>query len=186
MYRNIHFRSFGFTLVETLVAVSVLVVAVAAPMTLAARSLLSAYYAKDQITAFYLAQEAIETVRNTRDQNLINRLNNGSSIDWMSGIPGTTGQAFIVDARDGSMDLCIGTCIRLNLNKIDGLYGYETGSDWQESRFRRSVRVHQVAGMDQKEVVVSVQMEWHGSFGNRTFTISENLYDWVPQITPAL
>ena len=49
----------GFTLIETLVAVSLLTVAIVAPMTLTARSLSAAYYARDQITAFHLAQEAI-------------------------------------------------------------------------------------------------------------------------------
>ncbi|MEK7156326.1 MAG: prepilin-type N-terminal cleavage/methylation domain-containing protein, partial [Patescibacteria group bacterium] len=61
----------GFTLVETLVAVMLLSVAVVAPMSLAARSLGSAYYARDQITAFYLAQEAIEALRSIRDSQIL-------------------------------------------------------------------------------------------------------------------
>ena len=47
----------GFTLIETLVAISLLMVAIVAPMSLTARSLATAYYARDQITAFHLAQK---------------------------------------------------------------------------------------------------------------------------------
>ena len=58
----------GFTLIETLVAVSLLAVVIVAPMSLTTQSLSSAYYARDQMTAFHLAQEAIESVRSVRDE----------------------------------------------------------------------------------------------------------------------
>src|SRR3989344_5745503 len=61
----------GFTLIETLVAVTLLSVAITAPMSLTTRSLAAAYYARDQITAFHLAQEAIESVRHARDHNIL-------------------------------------------------------------------------------------------------------------------
>ena len=64
-------ESKGFTLIETMVAISILMVAIVAPMSLAAQSLSAAYYARDQITAFYLAQEGIEVVRSVRDTNIL-------------------------------------------------------------------------------------------------------------------
>src|SRR3989344_4356012 len=70
----------GFTLIETLVAVSFLTVAIVAPMTLTTKSLSTAYYARDQITSFHLAQEAIETVRHVRDGNILSNAL-GESVD---------------------------------------------------------------------------------------------------------
>lgn len=60
----------GFTLIESLVAISILLIAVTGPLTLASKSLAYATYAKDEITGFYLAREAIDAVRNIRDANL--------------------------------------------------------------------------------------------------------------------
>src|SRR3989338_7024531 len=166
----------GFTLIETLVAVSLLTVAVVAPMTLTARSLSAAYYARDQITAFHLAQEAIETVRNVRDGNILqNAL--GASVDLLTGIPSTTGHPFTVDTRNGSMTQCPVTCPPL---KTDGeLYGYQNGSPWVATRFTRTVQAEPVSG-NNDEVRVSVTVSWRsGAFQTRTFTISENLYRWI-------
>jgi prepilin-type N-terminal cleavage/methylation domain-containing protein len=57
----------GFTLIETLVAISILMISITGPMVFAAQGLQASMYARDQITAFYLAQDAVETVRNIRD-----------------------------------------------------------------------------------------------------------------------
>ncbi len=71
----------GFTLLETLVAVTILVLAVAGPLTVAGRALVAAQNARDQLTASYLAQEGIEYVRAARDREfLIAREAGGSDV----------------------------------------------------------------------------------------------------------
>lgn len=62
-----HCTSQGFTILETLVAISILILAITAPLAIIAQALRSSYYARDQITAYYLAQEAVEFLRNKRD-----------------------------------------------------------------------------------------------------------------------
>jgi len=57
----------GFTLIETLVAVLLLATAIAGPLTIASSALNSALVAKDQITAYFLAQDAVEYIRYKRD-----------------------------------------------------------------------------------------------------------------------
>lgn len=57
----------GFTILETLVAIAILILAITAPLAIIAQALRSSYYARDQVTAYYLAQEAIEFLRNRRD-----------------------------------------------------------------------------------------------------------------------
>ncbi len=57
----------GLTMVETLVAISILTIAVIGPLGIIAQALHTSYYTRDQMTAYYLAQEAVEHVRNLRD-----------------------------------------------------------------------------------------------------------------------
>lgn len=187
-----HARDKGFTLIETLVAISVLIVSIAAPMSLVSQSLSSAFYARDQITAFYLAQEALEMVRATRDGNAL-AIAQGESADLFGGIPNTSGDPFIVDPIDSSqvMTLCrtivgyqtSGICPPLQNNGIMYGYGktlgYDTTGPWKDTRFTRTVRVSTV-GSGSDEIRVSVTVLWQSGALSRTFTITENLYRWVP------
>lgn len=66
-----HTQKRGFTILETLVAITILMIAIVGPLTIAHRGLLDAVYASQQVTATYLAQDAIEYVKNIRDNNLI-------------------------------------------------------------------------------------------------------------------
>src|SRR4051812_30812476 len=99
----------GFTLIETLVAIALLTIAIVAPMTLTTQSLAGAYYARDQVTAFFLAQEAIESVRSIRDNNVLSTAL-GTPTDLLSGIPAVDGRPFTVDAHTVpvTMELCTG------------------------------------------------------------------------------
>lgn len=57
----------GFTLIETMVAVTILSLSIAGPLFTASRTMVATEISRDQLTASYLAQEAIEYVRALRD-----------------------------------------------------------------------------------------------------------------------
>ena len=61
----------GFTLVESMVAVTILALAVAGPLFTAGRAIVAAQTARDQLTASYLAQEGVEYVRALRDDEYL-------------------------------------------------------------------------------------------------------------------
>src|SRR6185312_6491921 len=77
----------GLTLIETMVAIALLMLALIPPMSLASQALTSAFYARNQITAFYLAQEGIEIVRAVRDANIIALAEGNSSVNIFDNIP---------------------------------------------------------------------------------------------------
>ena len=57
----------GFSLVETLVAISILLIVIVGPINLVVNSARSTSFANDQVLAFFLAQEGIEIVTAVRD-----------------------------------------------------------------------------------------------------------------------
>lgn len=72
----------GFTLLETIVAVTILMISIVGPLSLASKGIVYADYVKDEITAFNLAQEAMETIRSIRDENV----GNLSTSEWLKDI----------------------------------------------------------------------------------------------------
>lgn len=60
----------GFTLIETFVAISVLMIVVLGPMSLLSSALRDSRYIGDEITATYLAQEGVELMIDKRNNNI--------------------------------------------------------------------------------------------------------------------
>ncbi len=188
----------GFTLIETLVAITILTIAVAAPLTLAAQSLLAAFNARDQVTAFHLAQEAVETVRAQRDHNLLEIVKTGTNVDWLQGLDMeerniVTGDIeaqmpFMIDSISVNANFipCDGSegtsCDYLLFNEGVGFYGHEEGGT---SRFKRFVRITEVAGTNREEVTVRAEVQWRaGRIGTlRSVIVEENLFKWIAGVT---
>lgn len=113
--RNIKNSKRGFTLIEMLVAVVLLTAAITGPMSIASKGLTASIVAKDQITAFFLAQDAVEYARFIRENNKLcinmNQANPGScpsATTWLAGLDGTSNQHLIVGNNlDGNNGDCV-------------------------------------------------------------------------------
>lgn len=99
----------GFTIVETLVAITILMIAIAGPLVVASKGLFGANVSKDQMIASYLAQESIEVVKNLRDNNI----SNGVAGGWLNGIDNCkpTGNICDASAIDSPMILNCGNSL---------------------------------------------------------------------------
>ncbi len=184
--RSKDLRRRGFTLVETLVAITILLVAMVAPMTIAARGLQSSFFAREEVTAFVLAQEGIELVRARRDENVL------QSKSWLADFTGhcTNANGCGVDARDfysggGNAPFfsCGGTACRLNYNSgalttgLRGFYTYRTGVGISPSPFTRVIKMNEISADKEAEVVV--QVSWQsGLFGaTKTVTLQSRIFN---------
>src|SRR3989344_6571680 len=114
----------GFTLVETLLAVSLLSIAITAPIVLTMQALTSAYYARDQITASHLAQEGLEAVHAVRDQQILRiatkMKDDADDVDLFGALHtyAQNGKKFTIDVsdRDDIADCDAGGCDALRTN----------------------------------------------------------------------
>ncbi len=67
----------GYSLVETLVAIAILLLAIVGPMTIAAKGIQTGIFVADQTSAIFLAQEQIESVVAIRNEYGLNAVLNG-------------------------------------------------------------------------------------------------------------
>jgi prepilin-type N-terminal cleavage/methylation domain-containing protein len=171
----------GFTLVETLVAIAILSISILSTFTAVQSALQSSLFARDQINAFYLIQEAMESVRNTRDGNALANIaslsSGGSGVNWLHGIsesagdPCYFGNVCIVDSPQKQMTYCgtsFGSCPFIKEDTVSGLFGYN--NNWTDTKFKREIQLQQI-GPD--EIIVSVRVSWSG----KTIQIQETLFN---------
>ncbi len=70
----------GFTILETLVAISILLISIVGPLTVAEKGLTAAASSQDQLMASYLGQDLLEYVRDVRDNFIL-----ANSSSWLAG-----------------------------------------------------------------------------------------------------
>ncbi len=175
----------GFTLLEVLIAITILSFAVAATFTATQSGLSSAIESKNQVIGYYLAQEAVEFIRNKRDSNSLSGANWLSGIAEFPGDPCYPGNVCLVDVHDATLTACPSPTSCPYLKQITlqslptyGMYGYGSGSAWNQwvtSSFKREITL---TSINNNEISLRVDITWtKGSF-SRTFTVRESLFNW--------
>ena len=184
----------AFTLVELLIAISILSISILATFTAVSNNLRSSNFAEDQVVAYYLADEGIEYVRNVRDQNGIANIvafgSGGAPVSWLDGISQfciTT--ACAVDSPHPSPAQPIASCsgdastcpyLLIDCPSItgscvgrSGLYGYTAG--WTPTQFKRSIKVNVTSAT---EAVVASTVSWVTNGVSKSYTLSDILRAW--------
>lgn len=204
----LHASCNGFTIIESLVAVAILLLALTGPMTLAERSLASAEVARQELTVLYLAQEGIEFIRNTRDSNFL--VDKREKEDWLNGLSKCTlvnGCGVDLTATDEENQIivcddienknCLLTKNIKDVSFAKGLFSHKFAGNppshgWESSNIYRKICIVGVGVIDscaaedakkslknESEVKVNVIMEWNvGALGERKLIISSNLSNW--------
>lgn len=78
---SIHSQS-GFSLVETLVAITILLLVIVGPMSISSSAALSTSYSSEQVVAFFLAQEGAELVQKARDDLQLRYFDGSVATPW--------------------------------------------------------------------------------------------------------
>jgi len=185
----------GFTLVETLIAISILMIAIASPINLAQKALSSAVLSRDQMTASFLAQDGLEAVKNLRDQIAIR----SDSTDWLSPFRGKcvcTGvqcnlndlsQAIYCNIDTTLADLnssIIGSSDSasnpLKIETNSGVFAkYDLGAG-SASKFSRLINI--MPTNDPNEAIVQVRVCWPYPSCSQRIDIKDFIYNYSPYI----
>jgi len=178
-------KNFGFTLVETLVAVSIFTMTLVAVMGLLGQGIADTNYTKNKITAEYLAQEGIEYIRGMRDTYVISDGSNGwgnfsaKITDSNFGCTGAIGCYFNIDGLTNLQDIifvpCTLSCYTplLKYNSTTGVYGYTSGSN---SIYSRKINATLITA---DQIKITSTVSWMQ--GTKRFDISftEVLFNWM-------
>ena len=171
--------SSAFTLVETLVAITILIVTIVGPLYAVHKSLAASYVARDKLIATSLAQEGVEYVRSIRDNNYLENYTTHDGVTWLNGLSNCYApNRCAVDQGQQSITLCpSGGCAPLRLSPSPvNLYTQNTNSAYATTRFTRSF---QIANVSANEVTVTVTVSWTTLSVTYNVTVTEHLYNWL-------
>jgi prepilin-type N-terminal cleavage/methylation domain-containing protein len=184
----------GFTLVETLVAISIFSVSAIALLTILSGGITDINYVKNKFIADNLAVEGIEYVRNIRDTNALYS-------------PAPTGwQAFLssfsqcvknvddgcyfdnssLDYSDTTMPVldmniipCSQTCPLLKLNNTTGRFEYNINNN-AISSFSRKIEVELPSDLNNgNELKIYSTVTWREGSRNYETVLSTSLFNWM-------
>ncbi len=163
-------KNSGFTLLETLASISVLTLAVIGPLALASYAIRSASISQNQLMTFYLAQEAMEYIKNKRDNIALAGLP-----DWLEGLGNCRGsRGCVIDIPNNNIINCGGGgCPKIKYDSATGFYNYSSGA---ETSFIREIKLSDVVAG--REAKITVTVSWQEIFGPKSFTLEENIFNW--------
>lgn len=164
----------GFTLIESIVALAVVVTAMTGPFALASRSIFAAKFSKSKIITLHLAQEGVEIIRAFRENNL------HAGQAWDAGLAGGTYRvdleclaSLCTPAQAPQFQPCSGVCPVLLFDGSTGIYSYTSGDP---APYTRTVTIDRGIA-DQMRITATVT--WTESGIARSVSVSEVFYNWL-------
>lgn len=198
MYHHAHTKQDGFSLVETLVAVSILLIVMIGPMTISVSTARSTSFSSEQVEAFFLAQEGAELAQKARDQFLLDYFDDpvanpspwGDFIDHTSGTYALCYQAVgcgleLVDGNTAGAlatpKSCLNNACLLYLDGVGGRARYTYASSGnQETIYTRTISFSKIAiDGDDDDVKVVSEVTWYsGAFRQKqSVTVETHLFN---------
>ncbi len=178
----------AFTLVETLVAISIITIAITGPFQVVQSVLQSSYIARDELIATGLGQEGMEYVRAIRDGNALYNNHHNGGRTWLQGLdtsstPDCYTNACVVDVGQQTAQSCGAVTCAATLWPLylasNGLYNQGVGAGaagtGTVTRFTRQIRLTSISATETR-VTVTVSWTYRGT---HQIVLIEDLHDWL-------
>ncbi len=182
----------GYSLIEVLIALTILMIAIVAPITIAIKSLESSTYSLEQNTAVFLAQESLSLIEAVRNEKALENLNAGQFDDvapywgdWIDELDPCVSSASGFGCNFDAVDLASfiddsnniisctqeGENCRLYYNPegANPIYRASASGGGELSPFTRRVFLDSVTD---SELLIRVVVEWESEFLNQMQQVS--------------
>ncbi len=165
----------GQSLVETIVAVGIMIVGITAVLTLAVISLSVSGVSKQNIIALNLAREGIEITRAVRDTHWLRDVqcwhsSNECGLKTGKYVLDYQTEDTLTPLSGSDFDSCTNCQLLIN---ADGLYNLTSGSP---TVYKRIIEINTGASTEEKEIISSVQ--WKDKYGTHKIVLKTILTDW--------
>ncbi|MDO8523506.1 MAG: prepilin-type N-terminal cleavage/methylation domain-containing protein [bacterium] len=165
----------GFSLIETIIAIAILVMVITGPLALSSQSLKAASAAKNNFIVANLAQEGIELIRLYRTNNVLQ--GRSSWLSDLSAVCQTTNcyvdaKNFYGDNSNFILTQCGGACPVLKID-ANGFYNYTVGTN---TIFTRTIRLTSISADIER---IKVTITWNSNTGGQSLVVEEIMHNWL-------
>lgn len=160
----------GFTLIEVLAAMFVMVMGTLGVFGLITRTVTFNSSTNSQLVASYLAQEGLEIVRNMRDANLL-KIHKGAGGAWNDGLAACAAGCG-ADYNDTALGVFQDTFLKLS----NGFYTYDSCVNCSTTIFKRQITIDSSIA---ERLEVTVDVSWVDKGNTRTVRGATELYNWL-------
>lgn len=184
-----HTSQNGFTLVETLVAITILLIVIVGPLSISSSTARSTSFSGEQVTAFFLAQEGLEIVQKVRDGVMLNQGLNGWNFFTGEAAAGIINQCFSSNGcglelntnANGSLKsviTCSGTNCRIyyNTNGNRSRYTYSASGNAVMTPYTRVINMTNTSA-NEVRVVSTVSWRTGSQQSAQEVSVESYLYD---------
>jgi type II secretory pathway pseudopilin PulG len=156
----------SFTLLELLIVIFILSISLGTMVFAIAKMVNYSSYNKSKFVAVYLAQEGIELVRNSRDNNWL------SGQNWLQGFPDCPSSSPAIWCEIDYNDNVLTINNRyLKTDPVGRYFNYDTGSN---TKYKRKIYLDK--GTNQ--ILATAEVFWFDNLGDHNYVLKEKLYNW--------
>ena len=166
----------AFTLVEVLIAVSILTIGILSGFILITKVLYNTAVIQDRLTASFLEQEGIELTRQVRDSNFL-QIMDGESVEWNNRLEDGS---YTIESKAGSeqsvtlVSVDPGEAPNFFYDNDTKIYNYNTTGE--PTTFNREIKITTI---NDDEIRVESIMKWKTRTIDFNLTIEDHLFNWL-------
>jgi hypothetical protein len=162
----------GSSLVESLLSVGILMIALVGPLALVQRGLSTSAENITETIALYLAQDALEFIKNINDTNRVEGKGWLTDLDPPCLDASCTVDTTVSQPLSSAIVSCGGNCGVLRYDSSTNQYGYDLS--WADSIFTRSFSITEVVADEEARVTATVS--WESGASTNYVTLSGYLF----------